>query len=941
MTTMYRIGTVNVTGGDNVIVGVGTKWLTDAVPVALGDWFTLDMKTWYEVIAIDTDLSITLDRNYEGVDATGVNYGIGRLTSATDIQQVAGQIATQFAQKQLFLDELRKWLSSSNATETLTDSHGDSYQVTTPQQMEAEHAERVGEVDTLLNGIKANRQVNFEQQRQSNRLKYPVSGDLEVDTSLTDVNLGISTPATTPNVFILGATTRVIDGVIVHIPQTNIKNPPAPDGLDKLDKSGRYTDIAAAIVAGGNGLTASSIDRQRITVIRSKTIPIVDKVYPNGFMQYQDSTFNGVTLIDNADQTECAMYADNWATDVVTLGKVGDWANLSVIEKDAFINTDPNIRPNAAGTGLEQTVFQAFTYQTATVYSRDTPTATIMVAEGFTAVDGDAGLYTKDGWNITPVAIVDVLNQGAYHPVYNGDGTRSFTNDYGNQVTSALWYNIYGTTKPYLTSKSAMFEPDVVLAASGYIGSLLRNPYDLDYDAVYDWQVDDRRADASKQFNQVSLLAYGKKIGINGYASSRSVERQICIGIISEINTSSAGTYVDNGEFRFSKPSGTATWSSFRPAILGSLDILGVILVDRATGDLYTFMTWVNPYHLGIRKWNGTAWVSLSSGSDIDGKSFLAIPFDARTVDKDLLSDTSSLFYCGTSGGAYGYDFLGSDYMLGGIDSVGYNLLHSASESTYTTDIIAAPDVFLATFPDGCYGRWIPVIPDGTYKDYKATRKVIDALGRVYTQDNGATYFASSAWDTSFESTDNGINTNVPASEFVFMNYKFTPNCTVPSPQKRVDYTDREVFATNSALIEHGVTLLQSMTGEVATNTITPFMAQGINLTSYYLNRPTLGTFIDASGYEPTHDTISLYGADSPAGKMLPYLHIPENALVDCIYWLFKEMKHNVTWGDNDKFIIVDGVAYTEDENGETIKVACHKQTLGKTIYIPPTIANT
>ena len=79
----YRVGTVNVTNGQQSIVGVNTAWQNDVISIAVGDIFTLDAKTWYEVTAVNSDTSLTLDRGFEGATQNTANYAIVRNTSGT------------------------------------------------------------------------------------------------------------------------------------------------------------------------------------------------------------------------------------------------------------------------------------------------------------------------------------------------------------------------------------------------------------------------------------------------------------------------------------------------------------------------------------------------------------------------------------------------------------------------------------------------------------------------------------------------------------------------------------------------------------------------------------------------------------------------------------------------------------------------------------------
>ncbi|MET6758932.1 hypothetical protein [Pseudoalteromonas sp. NCIMB_1079] len=133
----YRVGTVSVKNNNAAIVGVGSNWQNDFIAIAIGDAFTIDAKTWYEVIAVNSDTSITLDRGFEGSTASDVEYAILRNTSGTILTRIAGQIAVQFNQKQLFLDELRNWLTSDDDTTTLTDSHGIAHVVKTVNKIQA------------------------------------------------------------------------------------------------------------------------------------------------------------------------------------------------------------------------------------------------------------------------------------------------------------------------------------------------------------------------------------------------------------------------------------------------------------------------------------------------------------------------------------------------------------------------------------------------------------------------------------------------------------------------------------------------------------------------------------------------------------------------------------------------------------------------------------
>ena len=185
----YRVGKVNVVGGSQSIVGVGTNWQNDVIAIAIGDIFTLDAKTWYEVTAVNSNTSITLDRGFEGSTGTNKTYAILRNTSGTILTRIAGQVSVQFNQKQLFLDELRTWLNSDNATEELTDSHGLKQSIKTPHQMidDAEQAASTArsEWNAARDAVETRAQTAYREAVEAassgkNTVKYDAQGNPNV-----------------------------------------------------------------------------------------------------------------------------------------------------------------------------------------------------------------------------------------------------------------------------------------------------------------------------------------------------------------------------------------------------------------------------------------------------------------------------------------------------------------------------------------------------------------------------------------------------------------------------------------------------------------------------------------------------------------------------------------------------------------------------------------
>ena len=91
-------------------------------------------------------------------------------------------------------------------------------------------------------------------------------------------------------------------------------------------------------------------------------------------------------------------------------------------------------------------------------------------------------------------------------------------------------------------------------------------------------------------------------------------------------------------------------------------------------------------------------------------------------------------------------------------------------------------------------------------------------------------------------------------------------------------------------------------------------------------NKAIIGYFIlesDNSFYSGVpytaaqHAAFALLNEECPCVKVLPYLTRENGKLF--LQALFKEMKYDVDWGDDNKFDVVDGTSTTTDDNGNTV----------------------
>jgi len=366
----YRVGKVNVTNNNQSVVGVDTNWQSDVIAIAIGDIFTLDAKTWYEVIAVNSDTSITLDRGFEGSTGTNKTYAIVRNTSGTILTRIAGQVSVQFNQKQLFLDELRTWLNSDNASEELTDSHGLKQSLKTPSQMVRDHDNKLAELDAINPYPYAMRKAEFEARRNATSDRFAAAGFLSMginwSSSYEEVNKGlgirISPHSSWSNTFSLGSNEE--PGPVINIAGilTRLKNlprfdsyvgenaafirlPPEEDGTRTYDSNNGQSvlhatpEIAFASETSTNKVVTDRVDMWGFEGFLREIKLESPFVYANGLIQSKPSTINGVTA--ETDVIRDITYFSMYKGDTSIRGNGINWFNASEGERAAFAS-DPN-----------------------------------------------------------------------------------------------------------------------------------------------------------------------------------------------------------------------------------------------------------------------------------------------------------------------------------------------------------------------------------------------------------------------------------------------------------------------------------------------------------------------------------------------------------------------------------------------------------------------
>ena len=718
----------------------------------------------------------------------------------------------------------------------------------------------------------------------------------------------------------------------------SLKLPDAPDGLDKTDGTGRHASLAAAIVAGGTSLTESVITRQDFVFLEVWHEKISDKDWwcPNGSVQYTGS-YTGVTLNDTTiDQGYSAVHED----DTTTVGKGAVWSTLSDEDKAAVLQDhNSNIYSDdgeliqvrwrlRAIKGLGDDWYSAGYFGTQTTASfiayDDVNLNAIKPRGGLTTVvdlddrsgaisgapDGgytsatytslenglpqENGMYTANHGTTSsaftgahnglcfavPIALVQRRNQGAYHPVYNSEGTNVFL-DIDGSVNRRDWH-INTAKEP--SSTADCFDLDI--AANNTAGNVspfgandrgnidsgnTGRPDEKYYDAIYVSDVQDLRM-SSKRLPLNEIRERAKRKGIAG--EMRGFESV-------PFSTFYASTTIDNQLVSSSSFVFNMT-TLVTPASGDEQDPDGVSTGTRGIGYLY----------------------NATNGNIIRA---------TKIADNGGVSQVR----CGEDFAAQqGYTTIASFSTVGDTVYIILEEVQTAKSASPTwADIIGDPANIATTFPNGVEGQWIPVIPNGAIDDFNLSRKSIDSatLDSIYTEDDGATWSATSA---TIDTSGNYLTWSNHLSARVSLNrYSTQAHFTEDTVNSEVlSYGD--VTVTGHRLDAH---LPSTLIGKVAISTSSDQYHQSVPLTNVGISANSFNT---VTSRQPRHGTdasiLSANATGEPTVKFLDYLSHESGQLY--LNYLYKEMIWDTDFGDNNQFEVADNQNIQTDDNGNEIK---------------------
>ncbi|WP_105168541.1 hypothetical protein [Pseudoalteromonas sp. T1lg23B] len=768
-------------------------------------------------------------------------------------------------------------------------------------------------------------------------------------------------------------------------------------------------DSAPGNVLQINNVSAMPVTEQVVTsrkdlvFLESWHEKIADKdvVYPLGNVQYGASAYEGITL---ANTLVAQGYSAFGQWDSMTKGYGVKWSTLSDANRVKFLKNpehniyyDPEAKayiqvryrirvieghgdnwygPTATqGSGYldfsprEHIRPQGMRVETASDWRMGYPlfaNGTFSTAR-YPMESQDVGLYgavaaqnlkdVNSGHEgkcfATPIALVQRLNQGAYHPTYNPMGCALYV-EQGVGV-----YKWYDTKFPKIDAAHQLFEI-VPSGETGFrngsiaAGSSGRSDQYKHYDAIYAGQVEDLRLNANKQdVNQLREETIRKAVA----GALRGKEK---------LPFTRTYTYVKSGGFF----NNTGYWLGENGSAHLNTENL-IAKFGKRPSPVPVVSSLTGSYHCG-------------AGYIYRHDTQQLLPIINKYSPDDLL-------YIRTEQDVPNGTLL---TMIWSFDTQ-LEMPSAEFDSLPWVDIIGHPERIAATFPDGVIGQWIPQLPNGGSQDFKLNRKASQPLTWAMSMDDGSSWSSGSL---AINSTKNAYVSPAEAARVQLIYYHADAGFTTPAVNSQVLGAVGDVWLGNDARSNFGARLQQSLTASVATtvsytsNTYVPLNAKNLldeklikdefpqhavppslggvkgayackalpTITNYrgLLYMQFHGAQLQLDNIEPTlvlgSDKVDLvdnkayikiatdhmqgvyqkvrnFGTSSydnylQAGDLVADQH---GNMVSVATGLVHYRKVTITnWGDDQSIPIIDNENVKTDLNGNTVKVFCHHTLL-------------
>ena len=586
-------------------------------------------------------------------------------------------------------------------------------------------------------------------------------------------------------------------------------------------------------------------------------------VRPYGNVQFGGSSHDGITLVPVTNFKDQGYSAfGEW--DIDTVGKVADWDAMTPAERAAWgtntanglyfnpedgeyyqdsyrirtvegLNDEPFLVTPKVNGSVSSTAMGWFNSGNKRIHRQGANTVALDY-EGNFFLSGnhtsnpllgspETFVWVGDEGNeiAMPIALVQRLNQGAYHPTWNSSGCKEVTNQSVDGLTivnGQPWY--FNGTGGTPTSTSECFVGHGfgdAWAAGAYkvTGAIGQDSGRSDqykfYDAIYAGQVEDLRLNANKQ-NKQELLTDAVRRGVRGETRGK-------------------------GKVPFT----TGYGSSVASLASGTIGYIPILRTDLLGDD-----SWIT---------------STSIPNPDEAHGYIIIDGVPYEIYGAVLSGTGNTHI------GFLTSYPTAPSAKTGVDIVFGNWLSAEYDSLPWVDIIGDPERIAATFPDGVVGQWIPQIPDGSSIFYFFNEKANGDATRTHTIDDGV------SWTLGGLSEDfvrNGYSSGLGANHVALLQYETLSDFTESDDNRAVigDLGDVEVTKHNG--IDRGNRLAPSLSGAILKSSSGSPEYGTLSVLSNTIFR---GELVEtAYGIPVTHTPVNI-GApsnNSPAVKALPHL---------------------------------------------------------------------
>ncbi len=433
-----------------------------------------------------------------------------------------------------------------------------------------------------------------------------------------------------------------------------------------------------------------------------------------------------------------------------------------------------------------------------------------------------------------PIALVSRRNQGAFHPVWNPNGTTWAIWNEG--ATGGAWYknplaltSIGGCFDFY--NSSTNISGSAAVPSKGTIAdhSQVGRPDGKYHDAIYEGDVLDLRSSAHKQDLQRTITREFNKLvagEARGWEGGQRITSTVFTGVTTAI--------WDNG-FGYSVSLSPAT------ALAGGTPVL---VVDGGGS------FWKGKMNTAgiVQSLNGQDWSAFDRSTSTN--------FTIYELSSELIQ-SKELLHCDIIGDPANYP---SEWLTNGV--FGTPLLVGENGEDY--------------------------IPTGSAFTFKLSRKTSSVLLALKTTDNGATWTdVTTTYASLFNSTSNSI-TATPDEDGVYLLFYKVEASPFETTNNAEVLELGDVWAGNAFLPEYGANIINHLLNKVAVNAY-DFTSQPVSQVAIELSKMSTSS---KEGKRIKHqNSLNLSSAGTVAVKVLPYLTRENGKLY--LQCLFKEMVYD------------------------------------------------